>query len=220
MKNFDTIPEKNPEKDAKMRLFQEPKLLIASHNAGKICEIADLLGPLQIITTSSAALGLEEPDETGMTFKENARLKAVACMKASGLPCLADDSGLVIPALDGQPGIYSARWAQTPEGKCDFSYAINRVIQEMADKNDLSAYFVCALSLVWPDGFEVSVEGKAYGHLTFPPRGHGGFGYDPIFIPEGYAITYAEMPPAQKQRISHRAVAIQDLMHACFVPHA
>jgi XTP/dITP diphosphohydrolase len=220
MKNFESIQEKKSEKDAKMRLFQEPKLLIASHNTGKIREIADMLGPLQIITTSAAALRLAEPDETGLTFKENAHLKAVACMKASGLPCLADDSGLVIPALDGQPGIYSARWAQTPEGNRDFSYAINRVAQEMADKEDLSAYFVCALSLVWPDGFEVSVEGKAYGHLTFPPRGRGGFGYDPIFIPEGYAITYAEMPAAQKQRISHRTCAIQNLMRACFGSHA
>jgi len=202
-----------------MRLFQEPKLLIASHNSGKIREIADLLGPLQIITTSSAALNLEEPEETGTTFMENARLKADASMKASGLPCLADDSGLVIPALGGQPGVYSARWAEQPDGTRDFSYAITRIAQEMADKSDLSAYFVCALSLVWPDGFDVTVEGKAYGHLVFPPRGQKGFGYDPIFIPEGHSITYAEMAPSLKQRISHRAVAIQEIMRECFVSH-
>lgn len=202
-----------------MRLFQEPKLLIASHNQGKIREIADLLGPLQIITTSAAAFNLEEPEETGTTFEDNAQLKATAGMKATGLPCLADDSGLVIPALNGQPGIYSARWAQMPEGGRDFSYAIERISQEMADKQDFSAYFVCVLSLVWPDGFDVTVEGRAYGHLTFPPRGQNGFGYDPIFIPEGHSITYAEMLPEQKKRLSHRAVAIQKMIRACFTPH-
>jgi XTP/dITP diphosphohydrolase len=203
-----------------MRLFQDPKLLIASHNLGKIQEIAGLLEPLRIVTTSSLALNLEEPDETGATFIENARLKAAACMKATGLPCLADDSGLVIPALDGKPGIYSARWAQTPEGGRDFSYAVNRVEQEMADKEDRRAYFVCALSLVWPDGFDITVEGKAWGNLTFPPQGKNGFGYDSIFIPEGHCLTYAEMPSPQKQRISHRAIAIEKMMQACFVPHA
>lgn len=203
-----------------MRLFQDPKLLIASHNVGKIQEIADLLEPLRIVTTSSLALSLEEPDETGATFIENARLKATACMKATGLPCLADDSGLVIPTLDGKPGIYSARWAQTPEGGRDFSYAINRVKQEMADKEDRRAYFVCALSLVWPDGFDITVEGKAWGNLTFPPRGKNGFGYDSIFVPEGHSLTYAEMPSPQKQRISHRAIAIEKMMQTCFVPHA
>lgn len=203
-----------------MRLFQEPKLLIASHNQGKITEIATVLGSYQVLTVSAARLNLEEPEETGTTFVENARLKALAGMKATGLPCLADDSGLVIPALDGQPGIYSARWAQTPEGTRDFSYAIDRVTQEMTDKDDYSAHFVCALSLVWPDGFDMTIEGKAYGHLTFPPRGKGGFGYDPIFIPEGHSLTYAQMPPEQKQRISHRAIAIQEMMRECFARHA
>lgn len=203
-----------------MRLFQEPKLLIASHNQGKIREIATLLGPYQILTVSAASLNLEEPEETGATFVENAKLKALAGMKATGFPCLADDSGLVIPALDGQPGIYSARWAQTPYGTRDFSYAIDRVTQEMADKDDYSAHFVCALNLVWPDGFDVTVEGKAYGHLTFPPRGERGFGYDPIFIPEGHSMTYAQMSPEQKQRLSHRAVAIQEMIRECFAPHA
>jgi XTP/dITP diphosphohydrolase len=203
-----------------MRSFQDPKLLIASHNPGKVLEITRLLHPLGIEITSSLALNLEEPDETGATFIENAQLKATACMKATGLPCLADDSGLVIPALGGNPGIYSARWAQTPEGRRDFSYAINRIEQEMADKEDRQAYFVCALSLVWPDGFDVSVEGKAWGNLKFPPRGKNGFGYDPIFIPEGHFATYAEMPPEQKQRISHRRAAIQKMMQAYFISHA
>ncbi len=203
-----------------MRLFQEPKLLIASHNQGKIREIATVLGSYQVLTVSAGSLNLEEPEETGATFIENAKLKALAGMKATGLPCLADDSGLVIPALNGQPGIYSARWAQTLEGTRDFSYAIDRVAQEMADKEDYSAHFVCVLSLVWPDGFDMTIEGKAYGHLTFPPRGERGFGYDPIFIPEGHSLTYAQMPPEQKQRISHRAIAIQEMMRECFARHA
>ena len=203
-----------------MRLFEEPKLLIATHNQGKLREIATVLGSLQILTVSAASLNLEEPEETGATFIENAKLKALAGMKATGLPCLADDSGLVIPALNGQPGIYSARWARTPDGTTDFSQAINRITQEMADKQDYSAHFVCALTLVWPDGFDITIEGKAYGHLTFPPQGNKGFGYDPIFIPEGHSITYAQMPPEQKQRISHRAIAIQKMIREYFLPHA
>jgi XTP/dITP diphosphohydrolase len=203
-----------------MRLFEEPKLLIATHNQGKLREIATVLGPLQILTVSAASLNLEEPEETGATFIENAKLKALAGMKATGLPCLADDSGLVIPALNGQPGIYSARWARTPDGTTDFAQAIHRIAQEMADKQDYSAHFVCALTLVWPDGFDVTIEGKAYGHLTFPAQGNKGFGYDPIFIPEGHCATYAQMPPEQKQRISHRAIAIQKMIRECFLPHA
>jgi XTP/dITP diphosphohydrolase len=203
-----------------MRLFEEPKLLIATHNQGKLREIATVLGPLQILTVSAASLNLEEPEETGATFIENAKLKALAGMKATGLPCLADDSGLVIPALDGQPGIYSARWARTPDGTTDFSQAINRIAEEMVDKQDYSAHFVCALTLVWPDGFDITIEGKAYGHLTFPPQGNKGFGYDPIFIPEGHSITYAQMTPEQKQRISHRAIAIQKMIREYFLPHA
>jgi XTP/dITP diphosphohydrolase len=201
-----------------MRLFTEPKLLVASHNSAKIREIADLLGPLQINTTSASAMNLEEPEETGLTFAENAKLKAQHGMEATGLSCLADDSGIVIPALNGQPGVYSARWAVGPDGNRDFSIAIDRIMLEMTDKQDLSAYFVCALCLVWPDGFDVTIEGKAYGHLTFPPRGNNGFGYDPIFIPEGHAKTFAEMPPKLKQTISHRAIAIKKLMQACFLP--
>lgn len=203
-----------------MRLFQEPRLLIASHNQGKIREIATVLGPYQVLTVSAASLNLEEPEETGATFVENAKLKALAGMKATGLPCLADDSGLIIPALNGQPGIYSARWAQTPEGTRDFSYAIDRIAQEMTNKDDYSAHFVCVLCLVWPDGFDLTIEGKAYGHLTFPPRGERGFGYDPIFIPEGHSLTYAQMPPEQKQRISHRAIAIQEMIRECFARYA
>lgn len=203
-----------------MRLFQEPKLLIASHNQGKIREFATLLGPYQVLTVSAASLNLEEPEETGTTFVENAKLKALVGMKATGLPCLADDSGLVIPALGGQPGIYSGRWAETAEGTRDFSYAIDRITQEMTDKDDYSAHFVCALTLVWPDGFDITIEGKAYGHLTFPPLGERGFGYDPIFIPEGHSLTYAQMLPEQKQRISHRSIAIQEMIRECFAPYA
>jgi len=203
-----------------MPLFQDSKLLIASHNPDKIREITALLGPLGISVISSASLNLTEPEETGTTFAENAHLKATEGMKASGLACLADDSGLVIPALDGQPGIYSARWAQKPDGTRDFSYAIERVASEMADKEDLSAYFVCTLSLVWPNGSDVTVEGKVHGHLAFPPRGNNGFGYDPIFIPEGHFLTFAEMSSHEKQQISHRANALQNLMRTCFSSHA
>jgi XTP/dITP diphosphohydrolase len=201
-----------------MRLFQESELLIATHNQDKFREIADLLQPFQIRIVSAAALSLEEPEETGSTFLENASLKAKAAMKATGLACLADDSGLVIPALDGQPGIYSARWAQTQDGTRDFAYAINRVCEEMADKEDFSAHFVCALSLVWPDDVEVTVEGKAYGHLTFPPKGQGGFGYDPLFIPEGHCQTYAQMLGDEKHHISHRFIALHKLIQDCFDP--
>jgi XTP/dITP diphosphohydrolase len=203
--------------DYTMRLFNDPKLLIASGNSHKIREIAEALTPYHVALVTSASLKLDEPEETGTTFQDNARLKAHHYGKMTGLPCLADDSGLVIPALGGQPGIYSARWAQTPDGNDNFARAIERIANEMATKEDFSAYFVCALSLVWPDGYDVTVEGIAYGHLTFPPRGEGGFGYDSLFIPKDHAISYAEMMPEQKQRLSHRAVALRQLIQKCFI---
>lgn len=184
------------------------KLLIATHNPGKAREIADLLAPLNIVTVSAAALALPEPEETGATFTENAILKAQAAATASGMPALADDSGLSVAALDGAPGIYSARWAGP--GK-DFGKAMERVWTELKDKNDHSAAFICVLSLAWPDGRTESFEGKVEGTIIWPPRGANGFGYDPIFVPEGYDMTFGEMQPNEKEGISHRARAFKKL---------
>lgn len=189
-------------------------LLIASHNPGKIREIAELLQSLGIAVRSAAELGLPEPEETGATFAENAALKAHAAAKAANLPALADDSGMGIPALQGAPGIYSARWAGP--GK-DFSIAFARIERELqalgldARAQAIPAYFICTLCLAWPQGKEMSFEGRVDGTLTFPPRGEKGFGYDPIFTPESRSVTFAEMPPAEKHAISHRARAFAHL---------
>src|SRR3954453_6957114 len=154
------------------------KLVIASHNPGKVEEIEALLAPYGIIAVGAAALGLPEPEETGAIFEDNAELKARAAVEASGLPALADDSGLVVPALDGAPGIYSARWAGATR---DFAQAMARVERELAGKRARRAYFVAALSLAWPDGHVETFRGEVHGTLTWPPRGKRGFGYDPIF---------------------------------------
>ncbi len=196
-----------------------PRLVIASHNPGKLKEIAALLSPFPIRLNSAAELGLPEPEETGASFAENAYLKAHASAKATGLPALSDDSGLVIPALDGQPGIYSARWAGE---KKDFAAAFARIEKELAAKGvDISrqavpAYFVCMLCLAWPGGDAETFEGQAHGQVGFPPRGKNGFGYDPIFTPQGYTLTFGEMEPAAKDAISHRAAAfalLRDYLH-------
>lgn len=194
-----------------MRKLTEKKLVVATHNQGKAKEIEALLAPYGIEILSAAKLGLPEPEETGSTFHENAEIKSLAAAVASNLPALADDSGIVIPALGGAPGIYSARWAG-PEK--DFSAAMTRVEEELKKSaaNDFSAYFVCVLSLSWPDGHTESFEGRIYGTLTFPPKGAGGFGYDPIFIPEGYDETFAELDFALKHSISHRARAFEKLI--------
>ena len=193
------------------------RLIVASHNAGKVREIAALLDPLGIEAVGAAALGLAEPEETGDTFIANAVLKACAAAEASDEPALADDSGLVVPALDGAPGIYSARWAGS--GK-DFRIAMDRIEAELTTRGvetvGAAAYFVCALSLAWPDGHCETVEGRVDGTLTFPPRGQHGFGYDPIFVPDGHARTFGEMPPEEKQPLTHRARAFEQL--AAFLP--
>lgn len=189
------------------------RLVIASHNPGKLEEIADLLRPFEIETVSAGALGLPEPEETGTSFTENAVLKALAAARESGLPALADDSGLVVPALDGRPGIYSARWAGP--GK-DFRTAMERVDRELAGGSDRRAYFVCVLCLAWPDGHRETYEGRIDGELVWPPRGERGFGYDPVFRPDGYDVTFGEMDPAKKHAISHRADAFAKLVAACF----
>jgi XTP/dITP diphosphohydrolase len=195
------------------RQFAEAGLVIASHNPGKLREIAELLTPYDVTVQSAAELGLPEVKENGKTFLANAEIKAIAVAKATQLPALADDSGLVVAALDGAPGIRSARWAGA---KRDFAPAIERVQREMGRKKDRSAHFVCVLSLAWPDGHVESFEGRADGTIVFPPRGDKGFGYDPIFQPNGYSITYGEMEPAAKHSISHRADAFKKLIAACF----
>lgn len=194
------------------REFVETELIVASHNAGKVREISDLLAPYDIAIRSAASLGLPEPEETGASFVENAELKALAATRASQKPALADDSGLVVPALGGQPGIYSARWAGAPR---DFGVAMERVNAELGDL-DRKAHFVAVLSLAWPDGHVESFEGKVYGRLVWPPKGDRGFGYDPMFQACGQTITFGEMEPALKHGMSHRAEAFKQLIHACF----
>lgn len=191
------------------------KLIIASHNPGKLREIADLLQDFAVETVSAQALNLPEPDETADSFIGNAELKARAAAQAAGLPALADDSGLSVTALGGAPGIYSARWAGPDK---DFALAMQRVQDEVGDAADRSCAFVCALSLAWPDGRVASFEGRVQGQLVWPPRGTQGFGYDPLFLPDGYAITFGEFAPAAKHAISHRAQAFAQLVDAVFRP--
>ncbi|MDA5194653.1 RdgB/HAM1 family non-canonical purine NTP pyrophosphatase [Govanella unica] len=197
------------------RRFDGDKLIVASHNAGKVREINDLLRPFRIDAVSAGDLGLPEPEETGLTFRANAELKALAAAEAANLPALADDSGLAVDALCGDPGIYSARWAETPNGR-DFTYAMGRVEEALQDHSNRHARFVCALSLAWPDGHVETFEGTVEGELVFPARGTEGFGYDPIFQAEGHAVTFGEMDPEEKHRISHRADAFRQLINACF----
>ncbi|MEK9621108.1 MAG: RdgB/HAM1 family non-canonical purine NTP pyrophosphatase [Alphaproteobacteria bacterium] len=198
-----------------MRTFAEDTLVLATHNQGKLREIKELLADRQIEVLSAAALGLDEPEETETSFTGNARLKARAAAQATSLPALADDSGLVVEALNGDPGIYSARWAG-PEK--DFAMAMQLVEQKLAESgsDDRRAHFICSLSLVWPDGFDVTVEGRVDGTLVWPPRGSNGFGYDPMFIADGYDQTFGEMDPALKHAIGHRADAFDQLLRACF----
>ena len=195
------------------RRFAGKQLVIASHNSGKARELADLLAPYDVEAVAASALDLVTPDETGATFLANAELKSLAAARSAQMPALADDSGLVVPALDGAPGISSARWAGP---KRDFAQALARVERELADQDDRLAHFVCVLSLAWPDGHVESFEGRADGVLVFPPRGSKGFGYDPIFQPVGYQVTYGEMEPSAKHAISHRADAFRKLIAACF----
>jgi XTP/dITP diphosphohydrolase len=191
------------------RLNPGDKLVLASHNKGKLAEFRDLLAPYGVEVVSAGDLGVPEPEETGETFEENARLKAIVSTFATGLPALADDSGLEVEALGGAPGIYSARWAG--EGR-DFSAAMARVEKELGEKGALGgseprANFICVLCLATPDGEIEVFEGKVHGHLTFPARGVNGFGYDPIFVADGQAQTFGEMQPDAKHAISHRAEA-------------
>ncbi|HVM84479.1 MAG TPA: RdgB/HAM1 family non-canonical purine NTP pyrophosphatase [Candidatus Binatia bacterium] len=194
------------------RHFSERQLVLASHNPGKAKEIAELLAPFAIEVISAGTLGLPEPEETEDSFIGNARLKALAATRASKRPALADDSGLCVDALDGAPGIFSARWAGPSK---DFYAAMDRVLKGIAGK-PRGAHFVAALALAWPDDHCEVFEGKVFGTLDEAPKGKRGFGYDPIFRPEGYAITFGEMDPDEKHRISHRAVAFRQLVDGCF----
>ena len=198
---------------ASARYFTGDKLAIASHNAGKVREIGDLIRPLGVSVVSASELDLAEPVEDGTTFQANAIIKAKTATTASGLPALADDSGLAITALGGAPGIYSARWAGADK---DFNAAMAKVEQELGGATDRSAAFICALTLAWPDGHTETFEGRIEGVLVWPPRGSRGFGYDPIFQAEGRDITFGEMDPVEKHSISHRAKAFAGLVAACF----
>jgi len=197
------------------RQFKGGKLVVASHNEGKVREIRDLLAPYGVETVSARELNLDEPEETGATFKANAELKALAATKASGSPALADDSGLCVAGLGGEPGIYSARWAGPAK---DFGKAMEKVEAELAarDAKTRAAHFTCALTLAWPDGHVETFEGFVHGSLAWPPRGDNGFGYDPVFVPEGLDITFGEMEPEKKHAMSHRADAFRQLISACF----
>ena len=205
-----------------MRQLTGGKLVVASHNAGKIREIADLIGPFGFEIVTAASLGLAEPKETGKTFEENAALKALAATKATGLPALSDDSGIMVDALDGAPGVYTADWAETAVGSRDFMMAMEKVEKLLTEKgatapDDRRARFVSTLCVGWPDGHVEFFRGEVEGTLVWPPRGNQGFGYDPVFLPEGHSRTFGEMnaeekhgwKPGQDGALSHRARAFK-----------
>lgn len=193
--------------------MRELKLVVASHNPGKIHEIEAFLKPHGIETVS--VLDFEEPEETGNSFAANALIKAQAAVNASGLPALADDSGLVVPSLDGSPGLHSARWAGPNK---DFTVAMERVWRELNGTSDRQAYFISTLVLAWPDGHSETFEGRVNGIIVWPPRGVNGFGYDPIFAPhEGHGQTFGELQADAKHTLSHRARAFEKLVRACLI---
>lgn len=196
-----------------MRKFAEPRLLVATHNTGKLEEIRAFLAPRGIEVTSAGEMGLPEPAETEASFVGNALIKARVASAATGLPVLADDSGITVDGLGGAPGVYTADWAETPQGR-DFDMAMARTWRELqaADAAEpRTAQFRCTLVLLWPDGHHEIFEGIAPGHLVWPTRGAHGHGYDPMFVPDGHDRTYAEMTAEEKNRISHRAEAFRKL---------
>ncbi|MBM3532573.1 MAG: RdgB/HAM1 family non-canonical purine NTP pyrophosphatase [Alphaproteobacteria bacterium] len=196
-----------------VRQFTESKLVLATHNPGKVGELEELLAPWGVEIVSAGALGLPEPEETGETFVDNALLKARAAASATGLPALADDSGLIVAGLGGRPGVHTADWAGSPR---DFTRAMRRVQDELGGNPDRHAAFMSTIALVWPDGHEEVFEGKVDGELVWPPRGNIGWGYDPMFAPEGSPRTYGEMSAEEKHSTSHRARALAKLVKACF----
>ncbi|MBB1249251.1 RdgB/HAM1 family non-canonical purine NTP pyrophosphatase [Rhizobium sp. G21] len=208
-----------------MRKLDSKTIIVASHNAGKIAEINDLIGPMGFTAKSAKELNLAEPDETGTTYEENARIKALASAMASGLPALSDDSGLAIDALDGAPGVYTANWAEREDGSRDFAWAMEKVERALEEKGALApdqrkGRFVSVLCLAWPDGHTETFRGEVEGEIVWPPRGTAGFGYDPIFKPEGYETTFGEMTaeekhgwrPGDAEALSHRARAFKLLV--------
>jgi XTP/dITP diphosphohydrolase len=194
------------------RLAAGARLVLASHNPGKLAELADLLQPYAVAVVSAAELGLAEPAEDAPDFAGNARIKALAATRASGLPALADDSGFCVAALRGAPGAHSARWAGPSK---DFAAAMARVHRETGDASDRRAWFVAALCLAWPDGHTETFVGRVDGAAIWPPRGDNGFGYDPMFLPSGDTRTFGELDPAEKHTVSHRARAFAQFLIAC-----
>lgn len=197
------------------RQFIENTLVVASHNQGKVREIAALLAPFDINVTSASALKLDEPVEDGDSYIANAAIKAKAAAMASGLPALSDDSGFEVMAINGDPGLFSARWAGDDK---DFSVAMQKVYDAIiaSGNSDTSCQFICALALCWPDGDMVTTQGVIKGDYVWPPRGNRGFGYDPMFVPDGYDQTFGEVDPEWKHAVSHRAIAFQQLIDLCF----
>lgn len=211
-----------------MRKLDTRTIVVASHNAGKIAEIADLIGPFGFSARSAAELKFAEPDETGTTFEENAAIKALASARAAGMPALSDDSGLVVDALDGAPGVYTANWAEREDGSRDFAMAMEKVEKALAERGAVtpdqrSGRFVSVLCLAWPDGHTEMFRGEVEGTIVWPPRGTKGFGYDPVFQPEGFDTTFGEMTSDQKhgwkpgdaQALSHRARAFKLFVETC-----
>jgi XTP/dITP diphosphohydrolase len=211
-----------------MRKLDTKTIVVASHNAGKIAEIRDLIGPMGFEAKSAADLKFAEPDETGTTYEENARIKALASAMASGLPALSDDSGLAVDALDGAPGVYTANWAEREDGSRDFNMAMEKVETALTEKgattpDKRTGRFVSVLCLAWPDGHTEIFRGEVEGHIVWPPRGNLGFGYDPVFQPIGYEQTFGEMPaeakhgwkPGDAQALSHRARAFKLFVETC-----
>ena len=198
-----------------MRKFTGDQLVVATHNKGKLEEISALLAPYGVKITSNDDHGLPEPVEDGVTFIDNARIKAHAAAKATGLPALADDSGLSVDALDGAPGIYTADWAETPQGR-DFPMAMKKVEDALPADASRKAQFNCTLVLAWPDGHDEVFAGILHGALVWPMRGENGHGYDPIFQPDGFEQTCGEMDRWEKNKISHRADAFNKLVTGCF----
>lgn len=204
-----------------MRHLENKDIVVATHNAGKLQEIAELIGPFGFHTRSAGELGLPEPEETGTTFEQNAYIKAFAAAKATGLPALSDDSGLEVDILDKAPGVYTADWAIQADGSRDFAIAMQKVENALQQKNATNQQrhgrFVSVLCLAWPDGHGEYFRGEIEGDIVWPPRGHQGFGFDPIFQPEGFATTFGEMPALQKHgwkkgqqnALSHRARAFK-----------
>lgn len=211
-----------------MRKLETKTIVVASHNQGKIREIQDLIGPLGFTAKSAAELNFIEPKETGTTFEENATIKALASAEASGLPALSDDSGLVVDALGGDPGVYTADWAETGNGSRDFNMAMEKVERALekagaTKPEQRTARFVSVLCLAWPDGHTELFRGEVEGTVAWPPRGTQGFGYDPVFQPEGYDVTFGEMSAEEKhgwsigkpQALSHRARAFKLFVETC-----